>query len=171
MDNKQNSKLRNFIKNKTKIWLVPVALIDKNTPQTLETMYREVLNFDYEGIMIYLSNGFYEHKRTWNLIKFKESETEWFEIVGTEPQIDGNMSILKYKYGNKICTADGLFSQNFKHYLNLNPDSMNGKWALIRFQKHTVASSTGTALRHAKVLSLHTEADGEEIDIEKLAIS
>lgn len=156
-----------------RVQLVPARVLswsDLNTLSSeLEDSMSGVLNAGYEGIMVYASSGMYEPgKRTWNLMKLKATETEWFEIVGVEPERGLPLANLRYRYRDSVYVASGFFSDAVKSIFYNHPTRVTGKWALIRYQKITQETRAGGqgALRDPKIIYLSNEIGGPPIDFE-----
>ncbi len=140
-----------------RIWLVPGVKFDDQT--RIEAALKMVMSKNYEGIMVYNPDAPYEHKRSTSLIKLKTTETEWFQIVGIEPEKNGLESAnLIYRYGNSNYVSSGFFSNEMKRefydaYVN-DPEKYTGMWAYIRFQKITEHTGSQGALRDPKILRI-----------------
>jgi ATP-dependent DNA ligase len=64
--------------------LIPVKTVKVNNEDELMEWFDTFRNEGYEGCMARNSNGLYVNKRSYDLQKLKEFETEEFEIIGIE---------------------------------------------------------------------------------------
>jgi hypothetical protein len=125
----------------------------------MNVIMEEILSMGYEGIMVYNGSAQYHSgKRSWDLIKLKHTETEWFLIVGVEKETSGKMMAnLIYQHNGENFISGGKFSAATKKLFCEHPEVVIGKWAEIRFQK----KNTGEILRDPKVLNIAELVDGE----------
>lgn len=138
-----------------RVLLVP--MIPCGSQDDLERGLNFALDNNYEGVIVGNSMAPYQCKRTWDLIKIKPTETEWFQITGIVPEKSGlPMANLKYLHAGNEYVASGLFSDSEKQFFYANPHKVSGLWGNIRFQKITVGAASGGALRDPKILALAT---------------
>jgi hypothetical protein len=144
-------------------WLVPRARAAPSAAQ-ISSYAKFVHNHNYEGLMVYNARAPYAHKRTWDLIKIKGTETEWFLVAGAAPEEHTPTANILYQHGGGTYTASGFFSQTTKErFYQLGP-KLNGLWALIRFQEMTTGTKSGGGkLRDPKVIYLSTTREGAPI--------
>ncbi len=157
----------NWVKTGPQVYLVFAN--HANTAQDIQQNLDLFLQHGYEGLMIYNADAPYHPGRTWNLIKLKPTETEWFQIVGAQPENGSNgMANLVYFHEGKHCVASGFFSDDAKRLFYVRANEFVGLWALIKFQKITVDSLNGPSLRDPKILYLATKPN-EEGDVIELS--
>lgn len=105
------------------------------TDANLEKLLEKFLEEGHEGAMLRVHGIGYEHKRSWQLCKFKIFEDEEFEIVGGEESVRKGMLgafIVKDKKGNEFKT-----SLKFSHPERIemwnNLDKYIGQQATVEF--------------------------------------
>lgn len=148
-----------------RVWLVPAA---PGRVGEVESYARHVKGFEYEGAMIYSAGAPYRHGRTWDLVKLKGTETEWFLVTGAAPEEGSPTANILYRYGDRDYVASGFFSYAAKRKFYDMGGSLRGLYAYIRFQKVTQSTAGGGALRDPKVLYLSRTSGGAPVDAETL---
>lgn len=105
------------------------------TDENLQKLLEKFLEEGHEGAMLRVHGVGYEHKRSWQLCKFKIFEDEEFEIVGGEESVKRGMLgafIVKDKQGNEFRT-----SLKFSHPERIemwnNLDKYIGQKATVEF--------------------------------------
>jgi DNA ligase-1 len=108
---------------------------------TMEDKHGECIELGYEGIMLRVPESPYEHKRSKNLIKHKNFQTEEFEVVDIESGI-GNWEgiakkvVLKLPDGRIFKSGiDGSMEKNRQRLID--KEKFIGGDALCRFQNYT----------------------------------
>lgn len=110
----------------------------------VEEQLRIAIEDDQEGLMLRVPNSIYEHKRTKNLLKYKEFIDEEFEIVDIEEGIGSRANmlgrfILKNKYADNTFEANSRGNlELYREYFN-NKEKYIGKMATVRYQNVTPA--------------------------------
>jgi ribA/ribD-fused uncharacterized protein len=159
-----------MVREGPRVRLVPALSPSVLDAVSLEAAAAEAVRSGYEGVMIYNADGAYETKRSWNLIKLKATETEWFQVTGTVQERNLELANIRYLYGGQEYRTSGFFSDAVKSLMYRREDLFAGRWALIRFQKITQeARNGGGALRDPKVICIADVREGDPIDLEALA--
>ena len=130
--------LKNYFNNK---WIKLCIHKVIKTEAEIETNLHHYLEKGFEGLMVNISDGLYEQKRSKNLLKYKLFQDEEFEIVNiVEGQ--GNRSgmfgyaTLKSDNG-KTFDSSARGSHEFYKRLLHEKDDLIGKMATVRFQNLT----------------------------------
>ena len=128
-----------YLKGNKYIKLLPHFLIKSEA--LIEENLQQYIVDGYEGIMINLPNGLYEHKRSTGLLKYKLFQDEEFEIIDITEGI-GNRSemfgraILKTEKGDTF-EANARGNEDFYRQLLRDKKTLIGKMATIRYQNLT----------------------------------
>jgi ribA/ribD-fused uncharacterized protein len=155
-----------------RVRLVPALPPAAPNTAWLESAAAAAVASGYEGVMIYDAEGAYEPKRSWNLVKLKATETEWFQVAGTIQERNLELANIRYLYGGHEFRASGFFSDAVKSLMYRREDLFTGRWALIRFQKVTQEARSGDgALRDPKIICIADVREGDPLDLEALAAS
>lgn len=80
--NKYNLLLRDENKQPIFSHLIPTPTTKVSSEEKMLEKFSEYINQGYEGLMIRLEDGKYEHYRSTNLIKYKQFDEREFEVVG-----------------------------------------------------------------------------------------
>ena len=125
--------------------LLPILYQGKDTSKILEILDEQVAEGE-EGIMINLSNGKYEFKRSNNLLKVKKFQDTEVEIIGFEEgtnKLAGTLGafICKYK-GNEVRVGSGLTDAD-RAYFWANRTKFLGKFITVKYFETSVDSKTG----------------------------
>lgn len=134
--------LRSILKTTGNIEVVRTEFVTA-TEETLREKLEEVLALGYEGLIIRQLGKPYEHKRTWQLLKYKQFEDFEAEVVDVEEDKRGGFGaaiVLKLNPPSK--DADGKpittfkagisgFSQDFMKEVFVNKQKYIGKQATI----------------------------------------
>lgn len=122
-------------------FVVPFKLDLEDAQNRTTSYFKECLENGYEGTMIRLSSMPYEKKRSYNLLKLKNFETEEFEILDVI-EGEGNRSGMFGKF--VLALPDGrTFKANargdYKFYKEIweNREDYIGKLATHRFMNYT----------------------------------
>jgi len=113
----------------------------RHNESDVEMRLERYLADGYEGIMINTAGGLYEHKRSYNLLKYKLFMDSEFEILDITEGI-GNRSgmfgraVLKTKNGDTF-EANARGNVEFYKQLLANKNLLKGKFCTVRYQNIT----------------------------------
>lgn len=133
----ENGRIK-FVENK---YSVTFSLDLEDEENTATKFFNQCIELGYEGIMVRHSGMSYERKRTHNLLKIKEFETEEFEIVDII-EGKGNRSGMFGKFVLKLPNGE-TFKANargsYEYYKQIwdNQSEYIGKMATHRFMNYT----------------------------------
>lgn len=130
------SERNQFIKNNLKDlpFIEVVETYEVNSAQEIDDKFKEFIAHGYEGAIIRLDKP-YEHKRSKNLLKYKEFLDDEFEILTVNNGKTNNMAesvTIRLKNG-KICNATLAFPDTKCVEMMMYPSQYIGKLATVRY--------------------------------------
>ena len=134
----ENNKLEYFFK-------LPLLYQGTDTSKIIELLNSETSKGE-EGIMINLTNSFYEFKRTNVLLKVKKFLDTEVKVIGFEPGINkyentlGSL-ICEYK-GNTLNVGSGI-SDELRDYIWTHQDEYLNKFITVKYFEESYNSTTG----------------------------
>lgn len=123
----------------TNIVEVPVRYIGKDENMIIKLL-DEAISKDEEGIMVNLSDGVYECKRTTNILKvkkFQDADLKVISIEEGEGKNKGTLGRINVEYKNNIIGVGSGFSDEMRNEVYNNPDKYIGKIAKIQYFEET----------------------------------
>lgn len=121
----------------THIKLVPVISCTK---KSVDFLFNDVIQYNYEGVMVRTDSLYDYGIRSNNLLKYKKFREDEFRIVGA---IEGKKR-LKGCLGSFICCSQKNYnyrfrvsiasSDEYKRYLWMNPEEYDGHFLTVQFQ-------------------------------------
>jgi len=135
--------LQSILKEDSPIKVVPSFLVND-----MPFIMRHMDNFveaGYEGIIVRNTDGYYERKRSTNIMKFKPSRSDIYTIIGLQEEID-QYGVAKGTLGAFICTSDegtsfnvgtGFSADQRREYWKLGVEYFVGKRIEVKYQHLT----------------------------------
>jgi len=122
----------------------PVKTFHLSDEKSVTKVFRDCISKGYEGAILRNTFGHYEHKRSYNLQKVKEFDTEEFRIIGVEEgrgKLTGHAAtfICLTKDDKEFSAKISGPTEELEKYLK-RPSSWKGKEATVQFQGYTSAN-------------------------------
>ena len=136
----RNALINEILKDTPFVDIVETRIVNNN--EDVQLCFDEFISMGYEGLIL-RKDAPYEHKRSKNLLKYKEFKDEEFEIVDI---CEGkNKGIAEYAWvklnENKMCKATFAFSdEECKTFLK-NKEDLIGKLATVKYFGYTTDGS------------------------------
>jgi len=129
----------NWVKKNVKGKYLEISEMVPCTPETVEKIHDKFVEEGYEGIMLRATDGKYEHKRSYGLLKFKKFFDEECKIVDFEKnEHQETLGSLWFVYSNGGRFKTGLkMSHEMRQEIWDNKKKYLGKLATVRFQELT----------------------------------
>lgn len=122
---------------KTPYWLA-------NNLQEVMEVFKELISYNYEGIIVRNVLGPYERKRSTNVMKFKPKQSDEYEIIGTQEEISingtakGTLGALVCKSGDgNIFNVGTGFNNMQRETYWINKDKLIGRKVKVQYQHIT----------------------------------
>lgn len=141
-------------------------LYEGTNKEEIMPILQQVLDEDYEGLMINTAKGKYETKRSDQLLKVKEFYTVDLRIVDyVEYKHPGNLGafICEYKDGNTVRVGGG-FKQHERKEFWEKRDEMVGKIIEVRYFQESENQNGGKSIRHGHFMGVRWDKNEPSFD-------
>lgn len=145
-------------RNIHKVKLIPILYTGKDK-NVIEEILKDAMANDEEGLMINLSNGYYETKRSKSLLKVKKFTTLDLRCIGVKEDIrGGKCGSITVDYKGYPVDVSGLKDRDKVEFWK-NPDSVIGKIIEVKYKDESKNASGGLSLRHPNFIRIRDDKD------------